>query len=196
MLRSLVIATVVFANGCQTSGREIPLKEIVSTVRQEGSKYIGSGRRIVDGKEVEEDYASAMSELTRSRMGASNALIVDGNTIGDAIKATQLALAGFRPADRPVPSFNVETGNNWLAVYLGCGHSEPRKWVVEGATVDGNTIRLAYRAPAAKVQTADVVFYYYWVPIGALDDGVYDLELFDNDLNAATLMRRVEVKRR
>jgi hypothetical protein len=41
--------------------------------------------------------------------------------------------------------------------------------------------------------TADIHYYYYWVPLGKLDDGVYNLELFDTDLKAVTLMRRVEI---
>jgi len=195
MLRALIFA-VTFAAGCRAVSREIPLTDIVSTVRQEGLQRIDSGRRIVDGKTVEQDYAAALDALARVHSGASNAFIVDASIIGDAIKATKHILAGSRLADKPVPSLNVETGNNWLAVYLGCGHSEPRRWVVEGATVSGNTIRLTYRQPQAKVQTMDVVPYYYWVPIGVLDEGAYTLELYDDDLKAVTLMRRVEVKRR
>jgi hypothetical protein len=90
---------------------------------------------------------------------------------------------------------NVVSGNNWLVAYLGCGHSRPPNWVVDRATVDGNTVRLTYRKPQAKWETGDVVRYYYWVPIGVLDDGAYNLELYDADLKIVTLMRRAEVKR-
>ncbi len=196
MLRFLIFAAITFATGRLAASREIPLAEVFSTVRQEGLQYVGSGRRIVDGKMVAQDYATAMDSLTRDRGGASNSFIVDASTIGDAIKATQRVLAGYRSADKPVPSFNVETGSYWLAVYLGCGQSEPRRWIVESVTVSGSTIRLAYRQPQAKGQTTDIVHYYYWVPIGAVDDGAYTLELYDTDLKAVTLMRRVEVKRR
>ena len=190
----LILAVAAAAVASQTAGREIPLSDIVSTVRQEGLQYIGSGRRQVAGKVVEEDYASAMEEIMRSRGGASNAFLVDASTIGDAVKATARIVAGYRSADNPVPFSNV-SGSNWLVVYLGCGHSQPTKWVVDRLTVDGNTVRLIYRKPQAKFQTTDVVFYYYWIPVGGLDNGTYDLRLYDADLKVVTLMRRVEVKR-
>ncbi len=62
MPRILLIAVTMFA-ASHAVGREIPLSEIVSTVHQTrlpsptGIQYIGSGRRSVDGKLVEEDYA-------------------------------------------------------------------------------------------------------------------------------------------
>jgi hypothetical protein len=195
MLRSLIFAVVTFAT-VQAASREIPITDIVSTVGQEKLQHVDSGRQIVDGKTVEQDYAKAIEALERDRGGASSIFLVDAANLSDAIKATQRVLVGFRSADKPVPSFNVETGNNWLAVYLGCGHSNPRKWIVESALVNGSTIRLTYRHPKTGFQTADVVHYYYWVPIGALDDGAYNLELYDSDLKGVTLMRRVEVKRR
>jgi hypothetical protein len=35
--------------------------------------------------------------------------------------------------------------------------------------------------------------FYYWVPLGKLNPGVYAVELYDSGLEAVTLMRRVEV---
>jgi hypothetical protein len=196
MLRSPIFALVILATSCVAAGREIPLSEIVSTVHQDGMQYISSGRRIVDGKTVEEDYAVAMEALSRDKEGSSNVFIATGGSVGDAIKATQRVFAGFHSADNAVSAYGVDPSNYWLAVYLGCGSSSPLRWDVQGVSVYGNTIRMTYRRPKSYGGTEDVVRYYYWTPIGVLDDGAYNLELYDADLKAVTLMRRVEVKRR
>jgi hypothetical protein len=87
--------------GCHSaSAYEIAQSEIVATSNQDGLQYISSGRRYVDGKTIEEDYAPAMDKLLRSQVGASNALIVDATTINDAVKATARTMVGFRSADR------------------------------------------------------------------------------------------------
>jgi len=36
--------------------------------------------------------------------------------------------------------------------------------------------------------------YYYWVPLGKLDDGIYKLDLYDTTLKDVTLSRRVEIE--
>lgn len=182
--------------GSAALGRDIPLTETFSAVHQEGIQYMSSGRRIVDNKTEEEDYTVAWDVLSRDRTGASNAFLVTAETIGDVIKATQLLFDGLRAADKPVSSYGVNSKSHWLAVYLGSGSSSPSKWKVERVTVDGTTIRLIYRHPQNTGGTEDIVRYYYWVPLGPLDDGAYTVELYDADLKAVTLMRRVEVKRR
>lgn len=196
MLRSLIVAVVTLTIAGVAAGRDIPLSEIFSTVRQDGMQNTGTGQRVVDGKTVEEDYAIAMEALSRDKEGSSNACIVTGDNVGDAIKATRRVFDGFYAADKAVSFFGVKSNSHWLSVYLGCGSSSPLKWDVERVSVNGNMIRLTYRHPQPAGGTEDVVRYYYWVPIGDLDDGAYSLELYDADLKAVTLMRRVEVKRR
>ena len=191
MPRWLFIAVVLTAS--QAAGGEIPLSEFVATVHQDGLQHIGSGRRSVDGKRVVEDYASAMQNLMQSRDGASNAVLVDAANIGDAVKATARIFSAWRPADKPAVPLNVESQNYWLAVYLGAGHSSPTTWIVDSAKVDGNTIRFIYRKPQRGYASGDVVRYYYWVPLGRLDEGVYYLELYETNLKARTLSRRVEI---
>jgi hypothetical protein len=190
MSRSLFL--VIFALiTSQCIARDIPLAEITSNRHQEGLKHIGSGIRFDGSKTVEEDYASAMNRLLGSTGGASNVLLVDAGSINDAVKASSRVLAGLRAADKPTAP--ILSHNHWLVAYLGVSGSGPPKWVVDSVSVDGNTIRLTYRKIRNAGHTTDVAFYYYWVPIGALENGVYNLELYDSGLKSVTLMRRVEI---
>jgi hypothetical protein len=184
---------VVALVASQCIALDIPLSDVTSTLRYEGMKYIGSGRRSDGTKTVVEDYADAMSRLLASTGGASNVILVDANSINDAVKATARVLAGVRSADKPAISWNTVSGKHWLLVYLGCGHSNPHKWVVESILIKGNVIRFRYRKPRSSFETADIQHYYYWVPIGKLENGVYTLELYDSGLKSVTLMRRVEI---
>jgi hypothetical protein len=66
---AVFVALIICASVTQTASREIPLADIVSTIRQDGLQYIGSGRRFVDEKLIEEDYASAMDPIFAARKG-------------------------------------------------------------------------------------------------------------------------------
>jgi hypothetical protein len=192
MSRFLFLVVLTFiASKC--IAHDIPLSEVASNREQKGLKYIGSGVKLVDGKIVEEDYATALASLGKFRGGASNIFLVDANNIAELLRATSFALSDFHPAYEPVQSSHIVTGNNWLAVYLGCAASESPRWEVQSVSVDKNTIRFTYRQPKRLYSSRDVVFYYYWVPIGALKDGAYNLELYDSGLKSVTLMRRVEI---
>jgi hypothetical protein len=78
--------------------------------------------------------------------------------------------------------------------YLGNAHSDPLRWIVEGAAMDRGKIRLTYREPQSFIGTADSYPYFYWVPLGKVPPGVYQVELFDSGEKAVTLMRRVRVE--
>lgn len=173
--------------------REIPPSEVFATVEREGFKHISSGKRIVENKIVEEDYASAMSAINKVDGKASNIFLVDAKNINDAVKATSLVIIGYLRADKPMRPKKGEGSGKWLVVYLGRGHSSPLKWKAESVKVDEKTIRFTYREPEAGAQSGDIVKYYYWVPIGELDSGAYNLELHDSGLKKVTLSRRVEV---
>jgi hypothetical protein len=193
MSRYLFFGLITCVLASQAASREIPLSEIFSTGGQKGLQRVPPDTQIVDGKVA--GKVSATIELERRHDGSSNAFLVDAPKIGDAVNATARVLTGFRAADTPVPPLSILTGINWLVVYLGSGHSNPTKWIVESVTVDGNKIRLTYRKPkVVGPQTLDGRPYYFWVKLDALDAAAYNLELYDSELKAVTLMRRVEVK--
>jgi hypothetical protein len=126
--------------------------------------------------------------------GASNAFLVDAANLNDAIGATGRILLGSRAADIPASSeLGPVSGSQWLVAFLGAAHSSPVRWTVENVTVTENRIRLTFRKPESAIATSDVHRYYYWVPLGKLAPGTYEVELFDADEKAVTLMRRVKV---
>jgi hypothetical protein len=60
--------------------------------------------------------------------------------------------------------------------------------------VGDGKIRFNYRTNQRGDTTCDIHYYYYWVPLGKLDAGVYYLELYDGSLDAVTLSRRIEIQ--
>jgi hypothetical protein len=194
MLRATIFVAVAFTVSHAVS-REIPLSEIASTVSQKNLKYL-TGYRMVDGKPVTEDYAGPLNGVLSSQSGASNAFIVDGRNITEALTASGKVVSAFRSASRPeIPEY-TPTGSHFLVAFLGCGPSEQATWIVDRVTLEDQVIRLTYREPKAQYVTRDIRHYYYLVPLGSLKDGVYTIELYDADLKSATLVRRVEVKRK
>jgi hypothetical protein len=56
-----------------------------------------------------------------------------------------------------------------------------------------NAIRVNYHQSKANMVSLDVWRYYYWIPLGTLDPGNYQLEFYNTKENAVTLSRRVTV---
>jgi hypothetical protein len=140
------------------------------------------------------------SEYQRKFIGitsnASNVFLVDAANEYDAINASASVLFGPFSADTAatVNAPDPKPGSHWFVVYLGAGPSTPTWFLVESATVQGNTIRLIYSKAAAATQiTADIRRYYFWIPLGKLEPGTYIVELYDSNVNAVTLSRRVYV---
>lgn len=133
--------------------------------------------------------------LHETQGGASNAFLVDATDASDAVNASFRVLVGSGGAEIPVPVDKPDLlrGSLWLVVYLGSGPSNPTWWTVEGVTVDKARVVLSYRKPKPQPATDDRRRYYYWVPLGKLDQETYEIQLFDADKGVVTLMRRVEV---
>jgi len=53
---------------------------------------------------------------------------------------------------------------------------------------------VSYNQPTANIVTRDVWRFYYWVPLGTLDPGDYQLEFYNTKEKAVTLSRRVTVE--
>lgn len=127
--------------------------------------------------------------------GTSNVFLADAPDIDGAVSAAAGTIVGGRSADTPIPlnQPNPPTGNYWLVAYLGVGPSSGPWFIVDKVTVQGARIRFSYHNPELTAVTRDIVPYLYWVPLGKLADGTYDLELYDSKRDSLTLMRRVDV---
>ena len=192
MASKWIVFILVIASASHAASREVSLSEIFTNQRQEGMQHVQEGRN-VSGEYVEK-FGSDLGEIISHGYGSSNAILVDANDIDEAVRASRHVLCGYRPADILNIVSTSKAKMRWLTVYLGVGHSSPAKFTAIGASVDGNTIRFTYRKPRPRWESEDDVYYFYWLPIGNLDDGVYTLELYDAEAKATTFTRRVEVK--
>lgn len=171
----------------------IPLAEMLTTSGQSGLKQV---REVFRDEEPNKSTNGYLRKIFEASPGASSVFLVDAETLPEAISASASVFVGARLAGSPVPvnKQNATRGNLWLVAHLGTAPSDPMRWVVESVGVDGDKIRLTYREPQSLIGTADSYPYFYWVPLGRLAAGAYEVELFDAGENAVTLMRRVKVE--
>jgi hypothetical protein len=148
-----------------------------------------------DGKQSPDVYRNAIRQIHSINNGASNAFLVDATTAQDCISASLSVLAGWHSADTPVPVNTTKPlrGSHWMVAYLGAGPSTPTWWTVESVVVAKDKVILRYKASKPSPATADVRPYMYWIPLGKLASGTYELQLLDADRGSVTLLRRVEV---
>jgi hypothetical protein len=148
-------------------------------------------RRKKNGRDPE-IVLQQLSDLSR---GSSNVFLVDANNFYDALSASFSILAGSNKPDTPprVTKSKPERRSHWLVAYFGPGPSTPTWWTIERVIVDEGKVVLSYRRSKPQPATDDVRPYYYWIPLAKLNAGPYELQLFDADKNATTLMRRVDV---
>jgi hypothetical protein len=182
----------------EEESREIPLSSVATTSSQFGREQMSIAYRDEGGqRKYTNKYGGYLAQIleTISGHGASNVFLADAPDIDGAVGAAAGSIIGGRSADRPIPlnQSNRPTGNYWLVAYLGVGSSSGPAFIVDKATVQGAKIRLSYHNPKLTTATADIVPYLYWVPLGKLADGTYDLELYDSGRDLLTLMRRVVV---
>lgn len=186
-MRALIIL-LVFAS--PIAAEEIPFSEIHATVPSDGMQAVKS--TLKEGKYVHPQGAALIELYEVYRSGGSNVFLARGDNLRDAIHATMRA-AGLLGLDRPVAKPGGEArGDYWLVAYLGLGTTD--SFIVESVTIEENTIRLVYTKPESKNPTLIGYQYFYWVPLGKLQAGDYELELFDSGRKKGTLMRLVEVK--
>lgn len=173
------------------------LSDMLTTSGQQGMQQVGEVfRRAGNEKENEVTNGYLQQVYEASRQGASNVFLVDATNLHDAVRASASIFAGARSASTPAPvnTGRAIRGSHWIVIYLGTSHSDPLRWTVDSAVVIGKKIRLTYREPQSFIGTADSHPYYYWIPLGKLDPETYEVELFDADEKAVTLMRRVKVE--
>ena len=172
--------------------RTIPLSEILTTSPQKGLQHLRDAWQRKNNEQGAEVFLRQLHDVSN---GSSNAFLVDATNMADALSASFSILAGSRSADTPAPvnTSNPKRGSHWLVAYLGTGPSNPTWWVIEGVAVGNGKVVLSYRKSKPAPATDDVHRYYYWIPLGKLDAGTYEVQLFDVERGAITLMRRIDV---
>lgn len=176
----------------QDAVRKVPLSEIVATSSQTGLQSVRDVLKQKGNAQTAEDY---LRQFISASNGSSNVFLVEATNIYDALDASSSILLGSRSADTPAPvtSSQPTRGSYWLVVYIGVGPSTPTWWTVESVTVKKGEVVLTYRTSKPQPATADLHPYYYWIPIGKLPPGSYEVKLFDAERTGVALMRRVEV---
>jgi hypothetical protein len=189
VLLILLITLVVVAFANRNAEQDIAMSTVLATNPQADMKYVYD----VCQTSERADYQKKLLQLDSN---ASNAFLVEGSNDRDAFVASLRILFGPLPADTPaaVNRADARQGGCWFVAYLGSGPSEPRWFTIENAVVETGKIRLNYHRAHATMMTRDIQHYCYWVPLTKLDPGVYYVELYDTNLKAVTLSRRIGVE--
>jgi hypothetical protein len=138
-------------------------------------------------------YSSQIFESNKG--GASNVFLVDAGDAATAIAATYSVLVGPWSANtaayenKPDPS----RGLHWMVAYLSWGDDDVTTWEVDEVCREGNSITLKYHRNPLPEDSDQEHQYYFWVQLGKLVPGSYEVKLEDGDSNTTTLMRRVKV---
>ncbi len=176
----------------------VPLSSIISTSGQGELQSATSAYRMVGG---EKQYVVPIGEAiqyffdaTKGR-AVSNVFLVDAPDQISALAVSGRVFIGYGAVDTPVAlnQPNPPRGNYWLVVFTGIAGSDPVRWIVEDVVVNQDKIVFSYHKNPLGISTCDIHHYYYWIPLGNLDDGIYHLELYETKLKATTLMRRVQI---
>ena len=191
-----ILVLIAFAGCSRTHAEDIPLEKIVTTSPQAKMRQFDEVFANANDQTDSEAAQQYLRPFQSATAGPSNALLVDAVNARDAIEASKTVFFGGRSADTPAPTNqpNPKRGEYWLAVYLGIGPSAPTAFVIQDASVAGVVIRLKYSRPNSVTATADIHFYYYWIPLGNLKPGDYRIELFDVSQEKITLSRNVQLE--
>jgi len=129
---------------------------------------------------------------------APNMFLVDAPDASSAIEKSSNVFAGDRSADIPVSvnQRNPARGSHWLVVFLGIAGSDPIRWYVDSVSVHHRQVRFNYHRNPMEDSSSDLHYYLYWVPLGTLEQGIYQLELCDVGVQAITVTRRVVIKKK
>jgi hypothetical protein len=173
----------------------IPLASIVTTSPQAGMFHKDELNRQTDERVRKSinGYASQISQTNKG--GASNAFLVDAGDAMTAIAASYNVLVGPWSAHTPAYENKPDParGLHWMVAYLGWGDDDETTWEIDEARREDNFITLKYHKNPLPEDTDEDHQYYFWVPLGKLAPGSYEVRLQDGDSNTMTLMRRVEV---
>ena len=65
----------------------------------------------------------------------------------------------------------------WAVVFAGRGGSGPTQYLLDRATVDKNSARILVSHPPVSYSTADVHEYWFFIPLGRINEGDYPIEV-------------------
>jgi hypothetical protein len=179
----------------------IPKDQIYTTSGEPGFKkqLVALFRRDKDGREKGEyPYSYDLKMIEKVGMGASNVFIVRGEEIKDAVSATRLVFDRGVGAEEPrkydAEDQEIVSKRYWLVIYLGTFGSEPPVWQFKSMSISDRTIEFAYSKIKPRIHTHDVWRYFYWIQLGQLRAGTYELRLVDSDKKRLSLIRYVDVR--
>lgn len=188
LLLLLTIATPVTGD----EPRTIPFADVYAILPQEGMNGAKATSN-ADGVPTAKHGASLQRLLGNFKNAGSNVFLVQGESDVEAMEASEHAFAGYVGTERPIAKRDYDPkGTHWMVAYLGAGSSTP-VYEIDSITQEGNRIRLTFNRPQPPIVTLDIRRYLYWIPLGKLAAGDYELELFDANREIIVLMRRVEV---
>lgn len=161
----------------------IPLAKIYTTSGPKGTQRLEPGEK----KTVEKRLRTLLERNPGN--GASNVFLVTGDDISTALSGTLKVFVGGQPADVPADDSEGKERKYWVVAYFGYGAA---RWMIQAVTREGETFRVSFvkRKP---LEASSVEQYFAWVPVGQLEPGLYDLELFDAENKEITLIRKVRV---
>jgi hypothetical protein len=164
-------------------GKRLPDTEVWTARRM---RHAGESREI----------DSQLRELSRVMPlhGASNVFLARASTIQDAVRATLRAWDKAHDVDQPVAATSdAKSDQFWLVVHLGVRHSSPPAWRARHVDIVDSQVRFVADPIHTDEITKDLHPYLYWVPLGPLKPGRYELEVMDGSFEQPTLIRHVEV---
>jgi hypothetical protein len=187
LVRSLfIVASAIVWVGCEgdenKKAKNIPLEGAYATSMQEGLKVVGAPA-----------YRAALNELMKAELGAKALYVVVGGNIGEAVTSTRDVISG-KKSGTTIAANEDGIADAWLVVYLGRTSSNPRAWVLKSVEQMGNKIRVTYdtyQPQGVDVRTTDLHPYFYWVPLGDLPKGMFDVELYNSSDRSVVLTRKI-----
>ena len=195
-----LLASFVFAEPPEKNDNTviIPLSSIVTTSPQKEMLRV---KELLDQQTSEQIAKSTSGYLSKiyqaNSGGASNVFIVDAGDAAAAIVASCSVLVGPWSANTPAYENKPDPnrGSYWMVAYLGWGDDDSTTWEVKEVRRQGKQITLSYHKKRLPEDSDQSHQYFYWIPLGQLSPGSYEVELVDLQSHSTTLARRVEVTR-
>ncbi len=171
-----------------TKERVIPLSAIYGTNHQEGINRLRPAKA--------NPAHEALKALTDDAgyIGAGTVFLVRGKDITEAIRAMRLIYAEGQSADQVATArCGSKDAPLWMVAFMGGVGSRLPRVVVKSACQNGKRVRLTYSTPNPPPTDGNYIAEFFWVPLNAVGEGTYSLELYHEQSRQVVLMRRVTV---
>jgi hypothetical protein len=168
--------------------RHVPPRFIFYSLDQKDTNLLSLGE---NDKECQVEMRLLFKGL--AGQGPSNVFLVRGDSVAEAVEGSWRGFCRNESADSPISGRPFSKSEDfWLVAYLGTmgSHGE---WMIKGAEVTENRIRLSYERRKPGGVVFDMHPYLAWVPLGTLKPGSYAVELFERTSEQVMLMRRVTI---